>query len=149
MNKPRPIENDILLGEICILLSEGKRVKLRAKGNSMMPFIRGDEDTLILAPISALSKGDVVLARIKGKRYVIHRIIGLNDEKIILMGDGNLYETEECSRSDIYGKVEYIIRNHKEYDLSSSSSRFTAIVWRTLVPMRRIRAKISNLIKRR
>ncbi|MDE6511163.1 MAG: S24/S26 family peptidase [Muribaculaceae bacterium] len=149
MNKPRAIDNDVLLSEICHHLSQGKKVKLRAKGSSMWPFIHGNEDTLLLTPVSTLSKGDIVLAHIDGKRYVIHRIIGIIGDKITLMGDGNLYETEECSRSDIYGKIESVIRDGKVNDLGSPKARLSAIIWRSLLPLRRLKLKLSNMIKRK
>ena len=149
MNNYRTIDNDTLLGETCILLSEGKGVKLRAKGNSMRPFIRGSEDSLLLVPARELRKGDIVLARIDGKRYVVHRIIGMTGDRITLMGDGNLYGTEECSRSDIYGTVERIIREGKEHNIMSRYALLSAKAWRLILPLRRIKAKISNKINLR
>ncbi|MDE6695398.1 MAG: S24/S26 family peptidase [Muribaculaceae bacterium] len=147
MNNPLIIDNETLLGEICILLSQGKRVKLRAKGNSMKPFIHGNEDILVLAPSGFLSMGDVVLARIDEKRYVVHRIIGIRGDSITLMGDGNLYEKEHCFRSDIYGIVEILIRQGKELNLGSPKSHLIAKIWRWLLPLRRIKVIISNKIK--
>ena len=113
----------------------------------MRPFIHGHEDILLLTPSDFLRKGDVVLARIDGKRYVIHRIIGLRGDSITLMGDGNLYETEECSRSDIYGKVESVIRDHKVYHIGSLKDRISAMAWRSLLPLRRLKVKITKKIK--
>ena len=146
MNKPRAINNDILLGEICLHLSQGKKVKLRAKGSSMWPFVHGDEDTLLLTPVSTLSKGDIVLAHIDGKRYVVHRIVDLNENTITLMGDGNLYEKETCTRSDIYGAVDTIIRDGEELSLISKKAHMQARIWRLLLPLRRLKAKISYKI---
>lgn len=149
MNEPRAIDNNTLLGEICTLLSQGKKVKLRAKGNSMRPFIHGSEDILVLAPSGTLHKEDVVLARIDGQRYVVHRIVGLNDDKVTLMGDGNLYRTEKCSKSDIFGTVECVIRKGKEYSIVSLNARFSAKVWRLILPLRRLKFRISNKIIRK
>ncbi|MDE5875936.1 MAG: S24/S26 family peptidase [Muribaculaceae bacterium] len=147
MNDIRNIDNDILLREVCVLLSQGKTVKLRAKGNSMRPFINGSKDILVLTPAATLHKYDVVLARIDGKRYVVHRIIGINGNRITLMGDSNLYGTEECSRSDIFGTVKTILHNGKEHSLTSPAARLYAIAWRFLLPLRRAKQKISNIIK--
>ena len=149
MNDTRTIDNDTLLGEICLHLSNGKNVKLRAKGNSMRPFILGNKDIILLTPSDSLHKGDVVLARIDGKRYVIHRIIGIRGDKITLMGDGNLYATEECSRSDIYGTVEKIIREGKVHNMTSLYALLCAQAWRFTLPLRRIKTKISNKINRK
>lgn len=115
----------------------------------MSPFIHGSEDILLLIPSDNHSKGDVVLARIDGKRYVIHRIIGIRGDRITLMGDGNLYETEKCSVSDIFGTVESIIRDGKIHNLRSPKSRFNAMIWRSLIPLRRLKVKILNLIIRK
>ena len=180
MNERRIISNEVLLGEVCQMLSQGKRVKLRAKGNSMRPFIVGDEDLLVLAPPTQLRKYDVVLARVEGKRaegdeiegkgierdeieaegiegnriegvrskkyrYVIHRIIGINEERFTLMGDGNLYAIEECSLKEIFGVVESVIHDGKECRLNSYGARFWAIAWRILLPLRRLKSKISIL----
>lgn len=149
MNDTRTIDNDTLLGEICLHLSNGKSVKLRAKGNSMRPFIHGNKDILLLTPSDSLHKGDVVLARIDGKRYVIHRIIGIRNDKITLMGDGNLYDSEVCSRSEIFGTVVRIIRERKEYNMTSHYALLCAKAWRFTLPLRRIKTKISNTINRK
>lgn len=119
-----------MLGEVCALLAEGKRVRFRAKGGSMRPLIRGDEDLLVLAPFTALQKGDVVLARTGGGGYVVHRITGISGDRITLMGDNNLRYTEECSRTDIYGKAVAVIRNGRERSLTSFRSMLYARLWR-------------------
>lgn len=149
MNDIRTIDNDTLLGEICSLLSQGKSVKLRAKGNSMQPFIHGNEDILILTPSDFFSMGDVVLAKIEEKRYVVHRIIKIKGDRITLMGDGNLYETEVCTQTDIFGSVKSVIRNGKERNLNSLENRLSAMAWRCLLPLRRLKLKLSNRIIRK
>lgn len=133
----RSIANEVMLGEVCALLAEGKRVKLRAKGGSMRPLIRGEEDTMVLAPVTALQKGDVVLARIGGG-YVVHRIVAIRGDRIILMGDSNLYRTEECSRTDISGKAVAVIRNGKKKSLASFRAMLYVRLWRWMLTFRRI-----------
>lgn len=134
----RTIANDELLGEVCTLLAAGKKVKIRAKGTSMEPFIHGDKDTLLLAPVETLHKGDIVLARISEGRYILHRIIRISGEQIILMGDGNLFKTEECSISDIYGIAVTAIRHGEERSLISFKSRLCAKAWRMLLTIRQV-----------
>lgn len=125
-----PIANDVLLAEVCVALAAGKQVRLRVKGHSMRPLIRGDADTLVLVPPGVLSKGDVVLARIGGDRYVVHRIVGIDGDSITLKGDGNLYRTEDCSHKDISGKAVAVIRNGKQRSLTSFGSMLHARLWR-------------------
>lgn len=134
----RTIANGELLGEVCTMLAAGKKVKIRAKGNSMEPFIHDDKDTLLLAPVEALRTGDIVLARISEGRYILHRIIKISGGQITLMGDGNLFKTEECSISDIYGIAVTAIRYGEERSLISFKSRLCAKAWRMLLPIRQV-----------
>ena len=134
----RTIANDQLLGEVCTLLAAGKKVKIRAKGDSMRPFIHGDKDALLLAPVEALHTGDIVLARISEGRYILHRIIAISGDQITLMGDGNLFKTEHCNISDIYGIAVTAIRHGEERSLVSFKSRLYAKAWHMLLPIRQI-----------
>lgn len=135
-----------MFGEVCALLAEGKRVKLLAKGGSMRPLIRGDEDKLVLAPVNALRKGDVVLARINSSGYVVHRIVAIDGDMITLMGDGNLYLTEKCSRTDISGIAVAVIRNGRERSLTSFRAMLYVRLWRWMLPCRRIIRRILTYL---
>ena len=107
------LPNEVLLGEVARLLDEGREVVITPKGRSMLPFIRGEVDRVKLRHPSELGVGDIVLAHFGG-RYVMHRIIDIKGDKITLMGDGNLRETEQGERSEVNGVVTEIIKpgNH-------------------------------------
>ncbi len=145
MTKNLALANDILLGEICTLLLEGKKIKLRPKGTSMRPFILEDKDQLVIYPPNTLRKGDIVLARIDGCRYVIHRIIKIKDNRFVLMGDGNLFGYEQCSRDEIFGIADCIFRNEQRISLRSIKARGLAFGWRMLLPIRQIFWKLKHL----
>lgn len=152
MSTIHTIANSELLGEICALLTEGKRVKIRAKGDSMHPFIRGDEDIIVLAPVpEKLRKGDIVLARIAGGDYVIHRIVNKSADRLVLAGDGNLFRRETCRLRDVGGIAVALIRNCGERSLTSHRARIAASVRLSTLPVRRlawlILNKITNLLK--
>lgn len=110
------LPNEVLLGEVVRLIGEGREVVMTPKGNSMLPFIRGEVDRIKLVQPDKLCVGDIVLAYF-GNRYILHRIVAINGDEIILMGDGNLKDTEQGNRSDVVGKVVEIItpdnRQHK------------------------------------
>ncbi len=110
------LPNDVLLGEVARLLGEGREVVMTPKGRSMLPFIRGGVDRIKLRRPERLSVGDIVLAFF-GNRYVLHRIVAINGDEFILMGDGNLKDTEQGVRSNVVGKVVEVItpdnRHHK------------------------------------
>jgi hypothetical protein len=102
------LPNEVLLGEVARLLGEGREVVMTPKGRSMLPFIRGEVDRIKLRQPDKLSVGDIVLAYF-GNRYILHRVVAINGEEFVLMGDGNLKDTEQGNRSDVIGKVVEII----------------------------------------
>lgn len=133
------IPNRILLGEVSSLLAEGKEVILMTKGNSMLPFIVGDRDSVRLKSMPEVNVGDVVLARIAEGHYVLHRIIKIDGQNVTLMGDGNIKGTEQCTLADICGTALAVIRpKGREYDPRSASSMRQARAWRRMLPFRRI-----------
>lgn len=146
MSERRTIANEILLGEAEALLREGKRVKLRARGESMRPFIHGGEDMLVVTPTRELKEGDIALARMSGGEYVAHRIVEINGDRVTIMGDGNLYGREVCGREDVVGNVSSIIRDGREISMTSGRARMLARGWRMMLPLRRLWHKINMLI---
>lgn len=131
------LNNELYFIEVTRQLSRGRFVTLRAKGNSMFPFIADGRDGIVLRKSDDLSIGDIALARIPGKGYVLHRIYGMEGEWLTLMGDGNLRATERCRREDVLGKAVRIVRNGKNVECHSFLERFKAACWRKLLPVRR------------
>ena len=104
------VANDILIPEIERLLREGKEVRFTPSGVSMRPYIEGDRDSVILAPLKRAPRvGDILLAQAEtmcgGKSYVLHRLVRIEGEDLVLQGDGNLSGEERCNKADIIGIV--------------------------------------------
>ena len=96
---------EVLLPIAQEFLREGTPVLLPVKGNSMLPFIRGDKDLVLVSSTPEVKVGDVVLARTTAGNYVIHRVLGEEPGLYILKGDGNLVGTERCALVDVLGTV--------------------------------------------
>lgn len=135
--KRKVVSNDIVMSEIASFLSEGKDVRMLPKGVSMHPFIRGGKDSVLLRSKDRYQEGDIVLACISDSRYVLHRIISLDGNRVILMGDGNIAETESCDLSEISGYVVTIYKGNEQIDCTSRSHLRKARIWRNLLPLRR------------
>lgn len=130
------LPNDILLDEVARLLSEGRDVVMTPKGRSMLPFIRGEVDCVVLRQLPKVEVGDIVLAHF-GNQYVLHRVVAVEDENVVLMGDGNLRGTEVMERKDIVGKVVEIITPTGQHHKPSRGW-----LWRKLLPIRKYLLKI-------
>ena len=127
------IANDLLFRVVKELVDERKSVMIKPTGNSMLPFIRGGLDNVVLkVPDRELEAGDIVLFK-TGERYIIHRICKIEGERITAMGDGNLNAKEQFSRSDVIGIVTEIVKDGGRHVKPGK-----ATLWRTLLPARRI-----------
>ena len=147
MTSGRTIANDVVLSEVCALVASGKRIRLRAKGDSMRPFIRGDEDIIELSQLKPLRIGDIVMARITEGEYVIHRVVYINGDNVQLAGDANLYKVENCLRRDICALVIAIVRQGCVLSLDNYKTRVAVRLWRWLLPLRRILWRIRCFFK--
>ncbi len=106
----RILPNEILLAEAGALLAEGRDVELLVKGNSMLPFLHDEQDSVRLRKLETVEKGDIVLALIAPGRYVLHRVRKLEGERLTLMGDGNIGEPEGGPRADVLGTAIEFVR---------------------------------------
>lgn len=108
------IRNDIFFAEILARIAEGKRPRIRPKGLSMLPFIRGGVDTIDLAALSPESYqvGRIVLARID-RGYLVHRIERIDGDRFTLRGDGNRIQREECTRAQILAEMVEVQRGKR------------------------------------
>jgi len=127
----RTLPNEILLGEVAAILQEGREAVIIPTGNSMLPFIRGGVDRVVLRRQEGVAVGDIVLVKI-GERYILHRVIAREGDALTLMGDGNIRGTEACRTGDVIGTVAEIIRPSGRVRIPGR-----ARLWRMLKPIRR------------
>lgn len=104
------LPNDVMIEGLAALLDEGREVRFTPKGVSMRPFIEGGRDSVVLRKKAAVEVGDIVLARLGEGHFVLHRIIEKSDERLTLMGDGNLRGTESALVADVIGMVTEIVK---------------------------------------
>lgn len=142
------LPNELLLSEVARLLAQGERVALMTKGNSMLPFITGERDRVVLFRTPQVAVGDIVLARTDEGVFVLHRIVGIDGDRITLMGDGNLCRTETCTREAIAGQAIRIVKPRRTVDCTTPCERRKARLWRALLPVRRYLLAIYRRIDR-
>lgn len=127
-----------ILEEAIRLVSEGVSVTLPVNGRSMLPFIIGGQESVILQKPIQPKVGEVVLAWVEKCRYVLHRIIRINGEQVVLMGDGNLAGTEHCTISDIKAIATHVVSaDERRHELYNGWRRFGAKMWFWLRPIRK------------
>lgn len=136
------IANDILIPELARLVAEGKEVRFTPSGVSMRPFIEGDKDSVVLAPLTRNPRrGDILLAQVETldgrKTYVLHRLIRIEGTNYVLQGDGNLSGEERCTREEIIARVSRI-----ESPKGHKKPLTRGLIWHWLFPVRKWLLKI-------
>lgn len=127
-----------ILQEAIRLVNDGVSVTLPVNGQSMLPFIIGGRESVILQKPVELKVGDVVLAWVDDGRYVVHRIIRISGDEVTLMGDGNLAGTEHCKLTDVKAKATHVVdaKERQHYLYTPCRCRAAKMWWR-LRPIRR------------
>ena len=132
------VSDDQIIHEAVRLVNEGLAVTLLVKGRSMLPFILGGRESVVLKKPENVREGDVVLARIDGKRHVLHRVMAVSPGRVVLMGDGNIRGQEVCRPEDVLARaVEVVGEDGRHRRLDSPAQRRKARLWRRLLPLRR------------
>ncbi len=131
--------DELIIQEAVRLVQDGVSVTFPVKGRSMLPFIFGGRESVILQKPGSLQRGQVVLAQVSPGRYVVHRIIKVEPDRITLMGDGNIRGTESCTPSNVLAIATHVVdEKGKRRTLESKGQMFKARVWYLIRPMRRI-----------
>lgn len=131
------LNNDVYFAQVLDMLDAGHQVTIPVKGYSMLPFIRGQKDLVILEKAGEIRPDDIVLFRYAG-RYVMHRILSVNGDAVDIMGDGVPYNHEHVTRSQVLAKAVTILRNGKKaVDPYAASELRKVHFWQRLRPLRR------------
>lgn len=121
------------------LLEEDKYVKLSPKGGSMLPFLVGDRDEVILKKIKRpLQRGDVVLYRRDNGIYVLHRIhhIDKENELYFMIGDSQVWIEGPLERRQVLAVAHGFIRKGKKIRIDKFGYHVFYKVWLFIRPFR-------------
>jgi len=132
------MRDEVIIEEAIRMVGEGVSVTFPVRGFSMLPFIVGGRDSVILQRPGNLRVGDVVLAWVEDERYVVHRIIQIAGERVTLMGDGNIAGVEHCRLSDVKAIATHVVKpSGRHRSLQSVWMMRAARWWFAVRPVRR------------
>ena len=94
-------------------LDIGGVISISPKGQSMLPFVRDTDTVVIKKPTEKLKKYDCVLFFKTDEIYVLHRLIKINGDTCITLGDNNKKADPPVKTQDIVGVLDGIYRNGK------------------------------------
>lgn len=124
--------------ELLQRLHEGKMILAPTKGFSMRPFIEGGIDRVLVRRHEEINIGDIVMVPYNGI-VILHRVYGIDGDRLTLMGDGNLRGNEMVNKADVWGTVVEIVKPDGRY-----TKPHKALLWRHLLPIRKYLLKIHR-----
>jgi hypothetical protein len=132
------VSDSVIIENAIRLVDEGMRVTFPVKGYSMLPFIIGSRESVDLVKPGTPKVGDVVLAWVEGCRYVVHRIISIDGDRVTLMGDGNIAGVEHCTVADVKALAVNVVTVGGKHNPLYCPWRVRASrLWWRLLPVRR------------
>lgn len=143
------MDDKTIIEEAIRLVDDGVYVTLPVNGTSMLPFIIGGKERVVLGQPTSFVVGDVVLAWVDGCRYVVHRILSIDGDQVVLMGDGNIRGVEHCLRQDVKARVSHVVdEKGQRYNLYTPWRVYASRLWTALRPFRRYLLFIIKRVKR-
>lgn len=139
--KTKVMKNAQLLSAVRGLIAEGHTVTFKVKGQSMTPFLIDGRDSVVLAPFARtdLKVGTIVLVCLPPEgQYILHRIIKVQGERFMMMGDGNCRGVECFSYADVVGVAVRVVRRGRVIACSNVWWTFFSRCWRRLRFLRRL-----------
>ena len=120
------------------LVEEGREVRLKIAGESMVPFLREHRDEVFFGkPERELKKGDIVFYQRKDGQFVMHRIQRVRPEGFYIIGDNQTVVEGPVAREQIFGVVTKVIRDGVMMGPGDFWWEFFERVWIRMIPLRR------------
>ncbi|MBR2454753.1 MAG: S24/S26 family peptidase [Clostridia bacterium] len=150
MNKKK-----ISLDEIYPIIKEkienGGTVQLPITGTSMLPLFVWGRDTVELTKCENPQKYDIIFYRRDDGHFVLHRIVGKDENGFILCGDNQVNKEYGITEKHIIAVVKSITRKGKTFSVDKFSYKLYVKLWTLILPFRNIilvpLRKIKGLLK--
>ena len=141
---------DQLAPIITELIESGRDVTITVTGNSMRPlwYHKKNNVTLAACDPTQLKKGDVPFYCRTDGRYVLHRIIRVNEDTFDLVGDGQYNVEYGLEKFRVIAVAKAFTKGGRAYTMKNIVYRLYSCVWIWLLPVRKYLFAIYSKLKR-
>ena len=137
LNK-RELPLDSMMPIIIEHLANGNSVCISPKGISMLPMLRDSIDSVVLAPLpDRLKKYDIPLYKRENGKYILHRIVKI-DDTYTCIGDNQFKYEKGIERAQLIAVVTAFTHGNKEYSVNDFSYKFYCRFWHYSRSIRRV-----------
>lgn len=119
-------------------LESGGTVELPITGTSMFPLLKAGRDTVIIKKSNEYLIGDIIFYRRDDGHFVLHRIVGTDENGFVLCGDNQTILEKGITENHIIAKAIELHRNGKIIDVNDEKYKKKVDFWIKALPYRRI-----------
>ena len=131
------------------IIGAGGNVRLTVTGQSMMPTLIEQRDSVILVKPDKLKKSDIILYQRTNGEYVLHRIVKVTKEGYGLCGDNQMKVEFPVLPEQIIAVVSAIVRKGKMISKNQPCYKISSAIWTNFIPLRPFMLKTVTKIKNR
>ena len=128
-------------------IDNGGTVRLPITGRSMRPLLVWGRDTVEIVKCDKAKKGDIIFYLRDNGQFVLHRIIGTDENGYILCGDNQWVKEYGIKEHNIIAVVKSITRKGKDFDVTNIPYRIYSSMWVMLMPVRKPILRLSRKVK--
>ncbi len=147
MNDKKTVSLNELYPIIKEKLDNGGAVMLPITGVSMRPLLVWGRDSVEIVKSDSYKKGDIIFYRRDDGNFVLHRIVGKNEQGYILCGDNQTAKEYGICDRHIIAVVKSITRKGKTFSVEKCSYKIYWKLWTFVLPFRSHIGKILKKIK--
>ena len=126
------------------ILKKDGRLVYKTRGVSMLPMLHQNRDIVVIVPPEGrLKKYDVELYK-RGSSYILHRIIGIQDEEYFIRGD-NTYRMEHVPPELVIGVLTGFVRNGKSCTVEDTGYQIYCHFWNAIYPLRKLLFRMRRM----
>ena len=149
-HKIKKVEPEEFMKNLSLMLSETEAVPLIISGNSMLPFLVHNRDTVYLSKVNGkLKKGDIILYKRDNGAYILHRIYKEEKDYYYLIGDAQPILEKGVKKENVIAKVNKVKRKGKLIEEKSFIWWFYKKIWLNIIPLRAPLIKMYSFFKRK
>lgn len=150
MHKVKNIKSAELFPAISEMLQNGQKVRITVTGNSMMPFLMENRDSVELSSttIDDLHFGQIALIRRNDGVYILHRIILKVKSSFYLAGDAQCWVEGPLLPDQLVALVTNMWRKDKLISPSNIIWQALSFLWWIRLPVRFIFTRPYKFLSR-
>lgn len=146
----KTVRSEDLFPAITELLKNDKKVRITVTGDSMMPFLRENTDSVELsaADFSSLRFGQIVLIKRLSGQYILHRVIYKKSDCFYMAGDAHRWVEGPLYPDQLIAVVTAIWRKDRQISPSNFLWQTLSFIWWLRLPVFHLLRKPYRLLKK-